>query len=519
MASNVKFNNKCGLCIYGESPYLCIYNINIMCNSFKLKPALMSGLIVWAALFTSCVHEDMHMPDTPDHTVYLRLNLHADADGNRLSVHGPTPVLPIPALTRAVDEQTINTVDVISFKVDPSDPLNIRKGGYFYRARGVYDPSTQIVQVRLIGDVNEQTLVVLANLREQVNTLQAFVGEAKEPVLARLLLPSSVAHQPAFGAGMAMWGELPAQLINGSYVSTPSQPKSVDLLRAVAKVSIHCPSSYPRHFFSAIESVRLYNGRRSGRATPDNYLAASTAVAAPTTPAGSLQPPGTFHDLIGPGTPSGPITEGQTGVFYLYEADNAASYAVSALHATCLVVRVRFSYYDEGKQLIGAGYPETGYYRIDFKDYAAGTVYDILRNHHYRIEVESVDGLPATTADEAYRGNHTLKCRVVPWNDVRETMRVPMSKRLIVNTRHIDFGRGNTPRNLVVTTENTGGWRMDPGSVPSWIIVTGSREVTTDTRTTLTIVPNVADRDNSGELILMAGRLRVKIRLSQRGNP
>ena len=89
-------------------------------------------------------------------------------------------------LTRAIDENGINTVDVLSFKVDPADPTNIKKGTFFYRAQGTYDIGTQTVRVQLMGAPEHQTLVVLANVREQVNTLAAAFGEQKEGVMNRL---------------------------------------------------------------------------------------------------------------------------------------------------------------------------------------------------------------------------------------------------------------------------------------------------------------------------------------------
>ena len=51
--------------------------------------------------------------------------------------------------------------------------------------------------------------MILANVREQVNTLAAALGEQKEMVMSRLLLPVTSDGMPDLTNGMPMWGELP----------------------------------------------------------------------------------------------------------------------------------------------------------------------------------------------------------------------------------------------------------------------------------------------------------------------
>ena len=110
-------------------------------------------------------------------------------------------------MLHAIDENGINTVDVLSFKVDPADPTNIKKGTFFYCAQGTYNAGTQTVRVQLLGASEHQTLVILANVREQVNTLAAALGEQKEMVMSRLLLPVTSDGMPDLTNGMPMWGE------------------------------------------------------------------------------------------------------------------------------------------------------------------------------------------------------------------------------------------------------------------------------------------------------------------------
>ncbi|MGI6864298.1 BACON domain-containing protein, partial [Bacteroides sp. KG156] len=176
--------------------------------------------------------------------------------------------------------------------------------------------------------------------------------------------------------------------------------------------------------------------------------------------------------------------------------------ATSALAATCLVVRIKST------TVPGTAY---GYYRIDFKDYTTGTYLDLLRNHDYRIEVESIEGLPAGTADEAYKGNHTLKCKIVPWNQVNEEVVVPGNKRLSVDTRSIRLVGASamtTGKTLTVTTENTGGWTVT--DVPSWLTVS-PMSGTADGTGGITVKSNGSAFFTTGSFKLNAGNAEMAI--------
>ncbi|MGR4837327.1 BACON domain-containing protein [Bacteroides sp. 260] len=191
--------------------------------------------------------------------------------------------------------------------------------------------------------------------------------------------------------------------------------------------------------------------------------------------------------------------------FYLFESDSKSKVtATSALAATCLVVQIKSTEISVG------GY---GYYRIDFKDYTTGTYLDLLRNHDYRIEVESIEGLPAGTPDEAYKGNHTLKCKIVPWNQVQEDVKVPAVKRLSVDTRSIRLigaSAMTTGKTLTVTTENTGGWQIDPSTVPSWLTVS-PMSGTADGTGSITVKSNSSAFFNTGSFKLKAGNAEMAI--------
>ncbi|SUV34867.1 hypothetical protein [Bacteroides pyogenes] len=423
-------------------------------------------------------------------------------------------------MTRAVDETGIQTVDVLSFKTDPADPTDIKKGTFFYRSRGVYTqitPGQGRVEVKLMGSPEAQTLVVLANARTQVDALGAVYGEQKEAVMSRLTFDVAMEVSPDLTNGIPMWGELPNEVV-GEGFSPSGAPKEVTMIRSVAKFTlVNPPQSDPKGFFFYYDQLRLYNYRKKGRIAPDNYNRTDSKVNAPTVPAGARPPRGTFVQLnseVSPGRIG--IYEGKQKSFYLCEVDNNVHPSGgNALDDLCLIVYVK----SHGTGFIPPKPQRHGYYRLDFKDYGTGVRMDILRNHEYKIQVESVEGLPADTPEEAFKGNHTLKCRIVPWNEVQEEVKVPGNKRLTVDQRSITLTDQNIAigKALTITTENTGGWQIDPLTVPAWATITGDLNSTTDGTSTITIKTKEANKFQSAKLKLTAGGAEMGIWIQQRG--
>ncbi|MGI6883315.1 BACON domain-containing protein, partial [Bacteroides sp. KG156] len=420
-------------------------------------------------------------------------------------------------MTRAVNETAIQTVDVLSFKADASEPMNIKKGTFFYRAQGTYTetfPGQGRVEVRLTGSAEAQTLVVLANVRAQVNALGAAYGEEKEAVMKRLLVNATADGQPDLANGMPMWGELPNKAV-GEGFSPSSAPEEVTMIRSVAKLTLKCSDASGKNFFEKFEALRLYNYRGKGRVSPDNCMAPNApgmTVDRPTVPDNATMAQGTFKELYGFSDPT--VFAGQESSFYLFEADNRAKVSESGLRATCLLVFVKFNTNTpEGMALINNFSPHFGYYRIDFKDYATGDYLDLLRNYRYVIETESVDTPPAATPEEALNGRHSLKCKIVPWNEVEEDVKVPAVKRLTVDTRSIRLigaSAATTGKTLTVTTENTGGWTVT--DVPSWLTVS-PMSGTADGTGSITVKSNdsSAFSTNAGSFKLKAGNAEMAI--------
>ncbi len=478
-----------------------IMDLRIIICRMRGVISLLSAISFFTVGMSSC-QADENMQPSPDREATIYLNF-------KTSAITRTP------MTRTVNEDDIQTVDLLAFKTGDT-PDDIRQGTFFYRARGEYNPANRSVKVRLISDPHAQTLVLVANARDKVNRLAPALGEAKEEVMKRLLVSATPDGQPDLSNGyMPMWGELPNQTIDANYgngTSSTAPKTTVTMIRPVAKVTLKCSNVLGKAFFGKFDALRLYNYRSKGRISPDNCTAPNTpgmTVHTPTVPDNATMAQGTYKELHRLGDPE--IFAGGEKSFYLFEADNRIKADESRMKATCLIVHVKFNdNTPEGQALENSIHPHHGYYRIDFRDHATNRFFDLLRNHHYVIEIQSVDNPPAATPEEAFKGQYTLKCKIVPWNEVQEEVRVPVNKRLTVDKRSIQLSRALT-KTLTVTTENTGGWTIT--DIPSWLTVSPTTSPTDGTQN-ITIKSKSSDGFlNTGSFKLKAGNTEMVIRV------
>lgn len=423
-------------------------------------------------------------------------------------------------MTRAGLEDDINTVDVLSFKPDPSHPNDMKLGTFFYRARGRYETQggQSYVRVELVSSTEPQTLVVLANARAQVDALGATYGEPREQVMSRLTFDVGADAAPHLTGGMPMWGELPNETVGRGF-SPLGAPKEVTLIRSVAKFTLVNPPKNDlngKDFFYYYDQLRLYNYRSKGRIAPDNYNAANQKVNTPTVPSGARQTGHPFTPLVIDPSDNF-IYHGHEKSFYLCEVDNTVRpTGGNALDDLCLIVHVKVHNPNNHPEVT-----QDGYYRLDFKDYATGNPIDILRNHDYRIVVDEVQGLPANTPEEAFNGRYTLKCKIVPWNAVHEEGKVSGNKRLTVDKRVFQFpgdpnvaGETGGTQTLTLSTENTGGWRID--GIPAWVNLSQTSGADgTPVTVTLSVGVNPGRTDRTAVMNLVADNLTYRIHISQ----
>lgn len=339
------------------------------------------------------------------------------------------------------NETTINTVDVLMFKTDPTAPNDPSAGTFLYRATVGYKTGSTSFTARFTGSEDNQTIVVLVNCRTLVNTLMNTIstGESKTNVIKALTLTQSDAFDPETMTGIPMWGEITNQQIVAGY--SPSG-LNVKLTRMLAKINI--VNNDAANF--TLTGAFLYNPRQKGSVIPDNWN--GTTVTSPTLTIGSE---------MAQGTNFGPFTTTSDNrienKIYTFEADNANKSAADSKDGTCVIVRGNYQ-----------GSSETCYYRIDIKNYTTNTVLDILRNYQYDITIRSVTGPGGSTTDDVYKSDNQINASVELWNQETGDAQYG-SNRLYVSNRHPVARLDGSPtvnadrKSLIINTTYPGGWQ------------------------------------------------------------
>lgn len=258
----------------------------------------------------------------------------------------------------------------------------------------IYVAYTEITNNSFTIDVREDTyeVVVLANINTTLaNDLNVISAEqSKSFVLNRLQLSIlndiklGTTNIPAWNAtDMPMWGE---KIINYSGVGTIIV--NVELVRMMAKVDVTLSATAAINF--KLESVRLYNYNSVGQVTPNLLLPNwATTPSVPTQPVVAI-PPGVPVALVYT------ATDDRSCVNKVYTFEALKGSDNNLLTNTCLVIGGKYN---------DSGVEKDSYYRIDFANTSiegASTYLDLLRNHHYKINVVAVTGPGQASPEDAF---------------------------------------------------------------------------------------------------------------------
>lgn len=282
-----------------------------------------------------------------------------------------------------IDENLIEEVDVLVFRKDTDG-----KERFSYRTAGAVAPlpPPNDDKVELTASLrrdedpnNKYRIVILVNVRQQLNTYGVNIGETKENLQKNLIYEHSDAWPAKIGGGvftpLPMWGE--TSLISGMDVPM-LLTEEIDLLRSVVRVDI-VADQLDETF--TLTDVYVYNSKSSGLIMPDKNKLENDE---PSLPA-SFGLPNNSTLVYGV---SGNILERE---IYLFET--AAGTANPDPAATALVIRGYYNVDDT----------TPCFYRIDFKD-ATNSLIPLLRNHRYVINITGADnsGSPAGNEDDAF---------------------------------------------------------------------------------------------------------------------
>ena len=476
-------------------------------NSLKMK--LLFWLVVSAAIFSSCSAEDENYSG------------HTSGTGKEIDVQVLFQMPAASPKTRAiseVDENLVEEIDVLAFEPDGADPS---KWVFSYSAQGhtIQDvaesnptKSKKQFTVKLIKSDAPQTFVILANVRSELTALgEIGKGADKDELLARLLYSRAGswnanndkdedASDKNFDS-FPMWGEVEATLTDAV-----TRISDVKLLRAIARFDVVLDNAVVTAGNFKLDEVYVYNSKNQGRIVPEpGNLESLSKVKAATEPTGSINnDTPLFYEV-----PSSMNTAFERTI-YLFEAKGKDENESSK--ATCVVVVG--TYGTDGK---------TTYYRLDFlKKESTDTYYrDILRNHKYVMNIQSVTGSGYDTPDKAFKSkSFNMEAEVQEWDDSGMNNSIfDGHYQLTVNKDSLYFYSEGRARELKVYTDYPDGWTIE--DLPSWLTVTPSSGAAGDkVDIQVTADPHTIPMDDrESYFYITAGRFKQKIKVVQTVTP
>ncbi|MDR2468927.1 MAG: FimB/Mfa2 family fimbrial subunit [Tannerella sp.] len=414
-----------------------------------------AGLLLCIGL-TACVDE--HFSKEPD-------PLPADDREITLAIAVPSSSRPYTRALSDFEENTIQTLDVLAFRVEGSKEYF----DYYTEGRrlsgGDQGAGNQRFIVKVKGLTTPQRFVLIANAHAEVENLAAALqwgGTAeKESALAQLLFTNPAADHKWNSASATsftpfpMWGESSLTTITNS----TSSIGTIRMMRMVAKMDVQLAASDPvadidaRENFS-LSAVLLYNTKSVGRIVPDTDPVSYDAVNVTALKASMPDAPGNHTGPLIYDSMTA-VDTALLNVIYTLEAQ-AVTGNNYAHEATCLVVK---GIYQNDTQ--------PSYYRLDFLD-GAGNYRDILRNHHYMVNIVRVKGRGYATPEEAFAARPVnMVAEILDWDDGQMGDVVFDGQYMLaVNRGEFEFTSeartgADTDNRLLILTDYPTGWTID----------------------------------------------------------
>jgi uncharacterized protein (TIGR02145 family) len=491
---------------------------------FKTRWSISYVLIAAVAVLTSCVADDMdegYPGKITGKEVHVKFALQMPNANTSPATYAITEI----------NENEVKTIDILAFKpvpVDAQHPSGFElayvaqvSGSQIVSKPGYAKNEVKEFSVTLQQSADAQTFVILANVRAQVESLhpEGRMGADKDVLLQDPALVYSNAgswnanndnSDPANFTPFPMWGEV-SQVVNDA----TTQITGVGIVRGIARLDVVLGTDVLTAANFKLDEVHIYNSKNKGQIVPaPANLASRTQVKAATLPAGNISQttplaytvPASMNKLF-------------ERTIYLFEAKGTTEDKSS--EATCVVV--------------GGTYgtdTRTTYYRLDFLKKEATDTYfrDILRNHHYRMNIIKVSGRGYDTPDDAFNAKATnIEAEATDWNDggIGDII-FNGQYALSVGPVEFNFSReaksGNEGTNVLsIFTDYPTGWKIDKvvdaadGTTPvSWLSLSatsGAKDVKASPY--LTFGENNTAHMRSANVIIAAGRMRYTVRVNQ----
>lgn len=302
-------------------------------------------ILLQFSFLSSCRKSDDHRIQSSEEEIPVRFSVHI-------------PIAQTGVKTYADMEEEINEVDVLVFKVDSKERFSHRSVATEIGPGTA--PGEIFFQTSLRKGEGNYRLVVLANMRQQLNAFNVHIGQTKTDFAENLIYEKTPGTP--WNAAVPMWGE--SVVING--IDEGTEVLGVNLLRGMAVVDVINQVATSDFILT---DVYVYNSKTRGLVIPNSY--------SPSLPTGAIGNEIVAYTPV-PESPNGLINS-----IYLFEAPAGSDLGTPDLNATALVVGGKFPSSSEPERKY--------YYRIDFKNDTHDLV-PILRNNRYIINIVAANG-------------------------------------------------------------------------------------------------------------------------------
>ena len=385
----------------------------------------------------------------------------------------------------------------------------------------------------------EWDLVVLANAHDMV-AAASLAGKTKEAALAELK-----AAMPAGGKWIAtssttgykpfpMWGNIGNQIINADTDLTGSN--RIKMTRMVARVDVQVTGTAATNF--RISSVDVYNYNTQGSLVPrtTDWDATTTPTApkalTPNIPTTSVLTKG---PVVYNGLDINTFSNKCANEIYLFEAENhsdaAHSTKKSLTNRTCLVVGGIWDANADGNFTNDGA---ATYYRVDFADGsgASATWLDVLRNHLYTFNINSVSGYGHDTSEEAFNSEPVnIQVEVLKWNEHEFAGIVFDGQNMLgVNQGIFDFTYekrelASTDNKLIIKTNPLINWTATvwddlegtTTTTSSWLTLSAYAGNGNSNSVSLLMSENKTTSERTAYVHIKVGKLEYKVKVTQEG--
>lgn len=471
----------------------------------------------------------------------------ADGDGNiliQVRVPGMTAKTRATQITPMPREYDIDHLDVLVFEDkggDADEFLYATEPAEKLTNHPDYPKAvTYVLPLRVSKDGKKQKLVLIANLKDEVAELLGAEGllDPEPPAKTKGYLMSRLFFETeglifwgasgVMGRTLPMWGESSRSVVvtgatQGSAFGT------INLMFSMAKVDIavNANDEYTQAF--GLDNFKLvyrryYNSNTLAFAAPQPGSGLSNGVvkypSIPTADQGNTLDYGPEgHDTMAP--------EDYHQPYFLSEVKNKG-----VGNDECFFVVVGGYYTPEGEP---ENVDKITFYRIDLYDRDSSQAgverLDVLRGHHYMINITGVDGPGYDTKEEAENSMTTkMKTAVTVWNELgvtRPNLGGEEDGVLRVSKSEFTFGAAERDENSVgndieIFTNIAGGWQVESvtdqnGTPVSWL---GLADVSGDPGDTVSthITAGYYDSETPryGRINISAGRWTYTVNVQQR---